>query len=201
MAEHYEQLQEYARRADEAEMILGALQAQIDYLSAVNAQSSANANSQQQSQKQQGQDIEDLILKELDEEKAVDSRSFASKYNLHPNDVYGAMNALEAEGYIAKKQKTTLPKPAVSAEGLNYIQNGSPEVQLFKILAQSADDQVSIDSIDRNNALSDDKIFTIAKNKACKNKWIQINKKANTMTKMVQLFWREISENTHNQNK
>merc|ERR1712190_449706 len=105
-----------------------------------NTNQNGPSSTQEQKNNANGQDIEDLLLKQLDEEKAVDSREFASKYNLHPNDVYGAMNALEAEEYIVKKQKTSQPKTGVTAEGLSYIQNGSPECQLFTLLAQSSAD-------------------------------------------------------------
>lgn len=182
-------LKEFARRADEAKIWLSTLQTQIDYLKTI------GHSQQQQTQRKQGQkqdlsttkveEVEDLILSELYEEKSVDSRDFSRKYNLTSNDVYGAINALEADNYINKKQKTTRPKTTVSAEGIKFIENGSPEIQLFNILMKQSSKQIAMDSIKRDGLLLDDKMFEIAKNKACKNKWIKIDKKQNLIIKLV----------------
>ena len=180
-------LKEFARRADEAENLLSTLQAQIDYLKTIgDSQAQKRRNNQKQdSSLTKVEDVEDLILKELAEEKSVDSRDFARKYNLTSNDVYGVIQALEAENYVNKKQKTTQPKTTVSNEGIKFIENGSPEVQLFNILMNESSKEISIDSIKRDGLLSDNKMFQIAKNKGCKNKWIKIDKKQNLIIKLV----------------
>jgi len=176
-------LKEFARRADEAEQALATMQAQIDYLSTMNAsQTLAKPSQQSEELKNSLDDVQDLVLQELGEEKAIDSREFAQKYNLSKDEVYGAINALEAEQYVSKQQKSTAPKTIVSSEGLSFIEHGSPEVLLFNQLSSQETD---IGALQRTGLLADDKMFTVAKNKACKNKWISIDKKRNVIEKQA----------------
>lgn len=192
-------LQEFARRADEAENLLSTLQAQIDYLKSIGESQGHQLQKSQNNQKQDSsttkvEDVEDLILKELSEEKSIDSRDFGRKYNLTSNDVYGAIQALEAEDYVNKKQKTTQPKTTVSNEGKKFIENGSPEVQLLNILLKESSKEVSRDSIKRDGILSNDKMYQIAQNKACRNKWIKVDKKQNLIIKLVCYFFQKFLE-------
>lgn len=175
-------LKEFARRADEAEQMMATLQRQIDYLSTVNSQKPGPNGPISASQ---SVDIEGLMLTELSEEKMVDSRDFANKHNLTANDVYGAINSLEADGYITKQQKQTPAKTVVSSEGIEFIENGSPECILMNLLLASSDNPVPINSVTRTGILEKDKMFKVAQNKSCKNKWIRIDKKAKCIHKLV----------------
>lgn len=188
------ELTEFARRADEAETILNTLQAQIDYLSNITSFDQRQIKTET---KTKVDEIENLILKELDEEKSIDSRDFSRKYNLTSNDVYGAIQALEGDKYVKRNTKETQPKTIISDEGINVIQNGSPEFQLITILSNQSSNTISSKSLKRSGILLNDDMFKIAKGKACKNRWIKIDKQQN-ITKLVcyhyfNFFFPEIS--------
>ena len=52
------------------------------------------------------------------------------------------------------------------------------------LLAESAN-PIPINSVTKTGILEKDKMFKVAQNKSCKNKWIRIDKKAQCIHKLV----------------
>ncbi|ETO31416.1 phenylalanyl-tRNA synthetase / phenylalanine--tRNA ligase [Reticulomyxa filosa] len=146
MSDSIPDLKTLSRRAEEVDSLIGSLQTQLDYLKArsnfssrVVGDNKTQAKTKSKEEKKSDEehiDIEQIILNEIQEKKSIDSREISSNFKIHPNDVYGAINSLEADGYVEHTQETH-SVVLLTEEGQKVVNEGSPEVKVYQQVPES----------------------------------------------------------------
>merc|ERR1719261_2112873 len=117
-------------------------------------------------------DVRAAVLTAVDA-GSCNSRELAETLRVDHEQVVGVLKSLEAleaiKSEISEKQVLSL-----SGEGQAYAQNGSPEYQVWKLVASSPLPQPDVD-----NRLGD--VAKVGFGAAMKNKWVSLDK----VTKMV----------------
>jgi len=118
-------------------------------------------------------DVRTAVLTAVDAAGSCNSRELAGRLGVEHEQVVGVLKSLEAleaiKAEISEKQVLTL-----SEEGVKYARDGSPEYQVWKLVASSPLPQPDID-----NRLGD--VAKVGFGAAMKNKWVSLDK----ATKMV----------------
>lgn len=206
-----EALQEYAIRAQESADLITSLQMQLDLMeqtlknnSSTKPEISSKFADSKASESSINFEVEDLILKNLATEESLDSRVLCSKYNLSSNVIYGALSSLEGASFVIKQQSSDT-RLQVTKEGMNIIENGSPEYHVFQLLLENIDLNsgcINIPACQKSNRFSK-KTYNLGFGKCLKAKWIEKNADATfhilekDIVDEVQLQLQEIHSNVN----
>eukprot|EP00924_Labyrinthula_sp_SR-Ha-C_P004768 maker-scaffold_1-snap-gene-11.33-mRNA-1 protein AED:0.10 eAED:0.10 QI:44/1/1/1/1/1/3/67/491 len=106
-------------------------------------------------------DLENKLLKSVEEGIVLDSYEFSQQNNIEHVDLIGRLKSLYGDKYLEIEQKeTNFYELTKEAEG--YVKNGSPEVQLLKVIVEK-----------HGLTTPETKKYGVGFGKCMRNKWIK----------------------------
>ncbi|KAG1701704.1 Phenylalanine--tRNA ligase alpha subunit A [Nymphon striatum] len=114
-------------------------------------------------------DINELILKYIEEKGAVNSLNLASYLGIDHQKVVGAIKSLQSLGEVIDAEQCNSKQVELTEEGKQIVQNGSHEALLYKAVPQ--------DGILQADLLKNVPNSKLGFGKAMSNGWITVDKK------------------------
>lgn len=117
-------------------------------------------------------DVESILLKTIESSEIADTFPWSALIGADHSLVVGTMKSLEAEGYLLAKS-ISMESYALTEEADRYVKFGSPEAQLFKVIADAG--PVGSDESGLK-VLAGEEAVKIGLGKCLKNKWVTRDK-------------------------
>ena len=122
--------------------------------------------------------IENLLLTAVERAEIENTLNWAAGNNLAHLDVVGCVKSLENDSHVVSKIHI-LEKYELTQEAVSYELLGSPEMQLFKQIAENgAEEKVLKEHFG-------EPFFSIAKGKCMQKKWISFDKASAKLNKII----------------